>query len=76
MAAGTLSCTRDPGVEAGMPTGDGGSGAAGPLSGAGARAEAVDGFSAGSSEPTVWGLCHVLLLHLIFGRELGGTPVL
>lgn len=57
-----------------MPAGDGGNGAAGLLSGAQAPAEAVDGFSAGSSEPTVWGLCHVLLLHLIFSREMGGTP--
>lgn len=54
-----------------MPTGDGGNGAAGLLSGAQAPAEAVDGFSAGSS---VWGVCHVLLLHLIFSLEMGGTP--
>lgn len=42
------------------------SGTAGLLSGARAPAETVDGFSSGSSEPAVWGLCHVLLLHLIF----------
>lgn len=43
-----------------------GSGTARLLSGARAPAETVDDFSAGPSEPTVWGLCHVLLLHLIF----------
>lgn len=57
-----------------MHTGDGGNGAAELLSGVQAPAEGIDGFSAGWTDRTVWGLCHVLLPHLIFSREMGGTP--